>query len=404
MLRRLQLRFRGMGFRPRAADQVPAIDLFRADTCLWAAASVSELSPLHVAQLGARGVLLALRTGEPSRVLAALCMEAINLAVAHGRGSGRLHRLMAQIERLAQQVGSPQARALTLGTDGVISFCQGHWRLAQECCKAAADLWRTNGGSMWEIVGAQKHGLLAQGIRGEMAGMACQYEALIHEANERGNKYAVANLGIYVGPHVYLLRDDPHGARQLLDRLTGHWPRQTFLFPHYVICCGQLHVDLYQNDGQAAWERLREAWPQFESAYLLHAVAIRVHLLVFRARAAVAAAAAGYEARRMLENAEHDCRSLRRLRLAWAEPWALSMQGLIARARGRFPEAVQLLTSAATAFERGQMLIYACAARHRLGELTGGERGQEMIRHADSSMARQGIVNPARTTAHLLPA
>jgi len=49
------------------------------------------------------------------------------------------------------------------------------------------------------------------------------------------------------------------------------------------------------------------------------------------------------------------------------------------------------------------MNLYAAAARRRLGEIVGGERGQELITDADAWMERQKIKNPEKLTRMLAP-
>src|SRR5207244_1742579 len=63
---------------------------------------------------------------------------------------------------------------------------------------------------------------------------------------------------------------------------------------------------------------------------------------------------------------------------------------------GHRPEAVRALEEALELFERAGMRLYAAAARRRLGQLLGGDRGRELVAAADAWMAGQGVVNPAR--------
>jgi hypothetical protein len=49
------------------------------------------------------------------------------------------------------------------------------------------------------------------------------------------------------------------------------------------------------------------------------------------------------------------------------------------------------------------MTLYAVATRYRLGELLGGDRGQELLRDADEWMERQQIKNPARVMNLVAP-
>ena len=75
----------------------------------------------------------------------------------------------------------------------------------------------------------------------------------------------------------------------------------------------------------------------------------------------------------------------------------------IALARRDRRLAERLLRVAAEELEAIEMRLYAAAARRRLGQLRGGEQGRGMIVQEDVWMTGQGIKNPARLTAMLVP-
>jgi hypothetical protein len=402
--RGLQLRLRGLGFRPRAEHEVPPLDLIRIDTCLWAAAGVSEFSPLFVAHFGALSILLALRAGERSRVLRALSTEASGLAVGNGLYSRRLRRVLERMAQLVREIGAPRAEAGVAALEGLVAYYRGQWRLAHESCRRALDLWRVHGcDSMWELVGTQEHNLLALANLGEGALLVREYETLMKNAEERGNAYAAANLAIYIGPLIYLGRDDPEGGRQLLARHASYWPRDRFLFPHWMIVNGEVSIDLYEGNARTAWERMAASWPQLKKTYVLHARALRGHLLFARARCAVAAAAAGVDPHGLLHQVARDCREMWRVRLPWAEPATLMLRGGSALCRGQREAALPLLEAAAAAFDRFEMRIYAAAVRRAVGALAGDAHGHDLIAKADGRMTEQDVVNPTRLTAFLVP-
>jgi hypothetical protein len=65
--------------------------------------------------------------------------------------------------------------------------------------------------------------------------------------------------------------------------------------------------------------------------------------------------------------------------------------------------AERLMRFAAEQLGAIEMRLYAAAARRRLGQLLGGDQGRGMIDQADVWMTGQGIKNPARVTAMLVP-
>ena len=63
----------------------------------------------------------------------------------------------------------------------------------------------------------------------------------------------------------------------------------------------------------------------------------------------------------------------------------------------------RILAAAVTAAEKTDLLLHAAAARRRLGELLGGEKGAALIAQADEWMAGEGIQNPVRMTEVIAP-
>ncbi len=79
---RALLRLRGLRFRARDETQVSAEDLTRIDLCWSAVAGLSVIDPILGADFQTRGLLLALRAGEPFRIARALAMEAAHRSTA----------------------------------------------------------------------------------------------------------------------------------------------------------------------------------------------------------------------------------------------------------------------------------------------------------------------------------
>ena len=61
------------------------------------------------------------------------------------------------------------------------------------------------------------------------------------------------------------------------------------------------------------------------------------------------------------------------------------------------------LDCAVDRFNALDMRLWESAARRRLGEVTGGSKGHDLMARADAWMIGQAIRNPARMTATLCP-
>jgi serine/threonine protein kinase len=110
LLQRLRLRFRGYGFRLRDSRHVAAEDLTRIDICWAATRGLGFIDPIRGADFQARGLLLALRAGEPYRLVRALAMEAIHVSSAGGPSDRRVAKLLHAAEEIAHQLDDPYIR------------------------------------------------------------------------------------------------------------------------------------------------------------------------------------------------------------------------------------------------------------------------------------------------------
>jgi hypothetical protein len=72
-------------------------------------------------------------------------------------------------------------------------------------------------------------------------------------------------------------------------------------------------------------------------------------------------------------------------------------------AAGNRAAAVAGLRAAIDFAQRAGMSMHATAARHRLGELLGGEEGLEMVQVALYALRGQGIRDPSRWLGIFLP-
>ena len=120
--RRALLRLRGLGFRPRDTSEVAAADLTRIDVCWSAGVGLSNVDWIRGADFQARGLLLALRAGEPYRVARALAVEAAQAATAGRPARRRTARLLDRAESLARGSGRPYALGMVALARGRIGL------------------------------------------------------------------------------------------------------------------------------------------------------------------------------------------------------------------------------------------------------------------------------------------
>jgi hypothetical protein len=156
LMRRLQVRLRGSKFQQRDTTQVCAEELTRIDVCWSAAIGLSVVDPVRAADFQARGLLLALGSGEPYRIARSLAVEAGHVAVAGRPTRRRVQRLLERADDLARRTGDSHARGLVSMCTGVAAFLRGRWKPAVLSCDEAERTFREQcTGVTWELNTAQ---------------------------------------------------------------------------------------------------------------------------------------------------------------------------------------------------------------------------------------------------------
>ncbi len=123
-----------------------------------------------------------------------------------------------------------------------------------------------------------------------------------------------------------------------------------------------------------------------------------------QARAALASAALDKDdAPERLRVAETMAGRISKEGMRWADPLASLIRAGIAHNRNEPGTARSYLSDAIDGFDLADMHLYAAAARRRLGEMIGGERGKELKTEADSWMRRQTVLDVERMTRMLAP-
>ena len=148
---RAMLRLRGFRFQSRDETQISALDLTRIDLCWSAVAGLSVIDPILGADFQTRGLILAVRAGEPFRISRALAMEAAHRSTAGNRSAGHVESLIQRAESLALRLASPHARGMIHMVRGVCALMLGQWKKAQASLDSGESLFRNHcTGVTWE--------------------------------------------------------------------------------------------------------------------------------------------------------------------------------------------------------------------------------------------------------------
>jgi serine/threonine protein kinase len=406
--RRARLRLRGLGFRERDQSEIAPADLTRIDVCWSAGVGLSVVDTIRGADFQARGLLLSLAAGEPSRIARSLAMEAAHTASTGGSKHRASARLLAMAENLAHRVDDAYAPAMVTMGRGVVAYLEARWRDAQINCDRAETMFRDHcTGVAWELDTTNSFALWGLSHLGEVAELRRRWPILLTQARERGDLYAVMNLGTYLMSVVRLAANDPDAARAELRETMAQWSRQGYHVQHNDALWAAVQIELYCGAGVSAWSLIRQAWPALRRSLLLRVQFIRTSMQFLRARAALAAAAElrssrPAEARALRAIAARAASALERERMPCPRAYAHMIRGGLAALGGDSRRAAILLAEAVERFEAVDMQLCAASVRRRLGELTGGDWGHAEVARADHWMTDQKIENPACMASMIL--
>jgi serine/threonine protein kinase len=392
LYRRAVVRARGLGFRERDESELPVSELQKIDICWSVSAGLGLVDTIRGADFQSRQLILALRAGEPYRVVRALAMETAYAAVGGESTRKRTDKLLETAEALASRLDRPHALGLTRWAAGTAAFLQGRWRDGFALNSEAEEILRDRcTGVTWELDTARFMALWSAFYRGDVRELQRRVPALRLESESRGDLYAVTNLRTTMTPFLALIDDDPKRSRSEADDAIARWSRQGFHIQHCNALFAQVQAALYEGAAAEARERIERDWDNLESAMVLRVQQIRVRAVHFRACARATSGDASA--------ARDDVRRLEREGVRWAAALAL----LVRAAIEENDRAIATLRAAVMELEACDLGLYAGAAKRRLAIAETGDETAPAVRQADSELQARGVRNPARLTAMLSP-
>jgi hypothetical protein len=129
LVRRGQLRLRGLEFKEHEPSACSEEDLRRVDMLAAVSGALGMVDTVRGADFQTRHVLLALKTGEPLRVVRALALEAIYSATGGTKAAARTAQIVVRIKELAARFPDqalPQGWALA--GIAIPAFLEGRWK------------------------------------------------------------------------------------------------------------------------------------------------------------------------------------------------------------------------------------------------------------------------------------
>ena len=380
---RLRLAARGYELTERPAAGAPTELLARLDTIWPAIVGLSLVDPLRSAFFATHYTRLALEAGERDRLIRALGVEAAYLSSIGGRHRwDKADELGRVLVELAAGTRDAYAGAYASFALGATAFFAGAWREAVARCDEAARRFRDEcAGAAWEQATSVGFAHAALAYLGEIGELSARLPRALAMVDERGDVYGAAVLRTGLNTVGLLAEGKTAEVRRLADEGLARWTRTGYHAQHYMHLVAVAQADLYDGDGEGAWTRVSEAWPDLTGAGYLRLSYVRVEARHLRARAALAA---GGPTR--IAVAMREARALARETFPSAPGFAAGVRAGLAARAGDAREARAELAAAETAFSAAGMALHARAARW----LAGG---------ADAPAA----VDPAAFARMLLP-
>ena len=407
---RVLVRLRGLRHVPRSEAEVPREELARLDASWTLACSLSMIDPMRGAVFQSRHLLLALKAGEPRRLLRALSLE-VSYAATPGAGSEqRAARVLDVADALVRSRSDYAALALLSLARGIAAYLQGRLENALAHLEEALGLLAERCvGAVWETLSAQRFAIAALFFLGRLRRLGEFAAPLLAAAEGTGNLYATMCFRSGYTTVAWLARDRVDEARRQLDRARDEW-KDTSSAPLFQcnVLIGETFVDFYTGDA-GALTRLRAQWPTLEAAQLLRISVLRVQLWHLRAAALcqlVAALVAAGESSRA-DDARREVRQiatrLRKESMERAAALADLVEAAIDRSEGDARGAERQLHRCVVAFDDLGMRLFSAASRVRLGELAGEAAGQALVAAGYAEFQNEGVVAPARMVDLLAP-
>ncbi len=391
-------------FEPRPPEAVSRLDRARVDSAYAAAIGFAFTNVILATCMAARSLLMALRFGDRFQIMRAALVEASQHAGVGGK-SGKLERSLVELaNRLAKEEATPAALNFCDGNVGVQLYLRGDWKDAYEALdRSSANLEVHDHSAGWQTT-SMVFACWSLNFLGEHRQLARRHAALLEDAKQRGDMFTSVQLRDGSLAILWLVADDPDGARRHVAESMALWPDDRYLLQHWHRLYGEGEIALYEGDGAAAYARVDRDTVALKKSVLLQVQHMRVQTAFLRGRCAIASLEAepAMRAQRLAET-RRITRRLEAEGMRWSAPFAAILGAATANAEGDRDGAIRSLRTAIDRAVAADMAGYATAARYQLGSLLGGEEGAELVARAEEAMKAQGVRVPARFAAVLVP-
>lgn len=346
----------------------------------------------------------ALAAGDEEHVAIALAKEAsLEGALPSPRWRTRAARLLATAHRVAERSKLPHVIGTVLTCEAAYAYFCAEWAQCVERSERAIEVFRNECAGESESLSITITFLLPGLVQcGELRRVRELLPEFMADAQRRGDLTLARVIQAGDASLAVLAGGDADGVIASAERLRAlpTSNEEASLPYHYALATWR--ANLYRGDVAEAWRRIDEAWEPLRVSGMLSFEIFAVRLGALRAATAVLVAAqggtAGFSPARLIRLATAQARRIGRSRLAFAAPWAAVLRAGLANATGNTGERNARLGAARAGFAAARMPLHMHACT-----VLGGAAGADERCAADAFMAMQGVREPKRFAAALIP-
>lgn len=406
LLRRLALdgwlRLRGMKTTMRKASELPQALLDRLDTARLAGNGLAAVDIINASYFTSVSLALALRAGEPERLLRSVAWEGVVHASFNEMGRRRAAVCLAKAEEVVSQTAHPEGLAFLRMTQGIVEFSTARFIPAHEKLAEAEALFSGCTGVQWELAMVRIYQAWLRVQRGDYREMAAVVPAQYADARERGDLFTAVNLGQFPYLISLLVQDRVSDAGALLDECEAMWSPKGYSLQIALGGMGRCWLELYRGNAAKAWEIIEYHWRLLHKNFFHLLDNLCIYLGESRARVALLMAIRQREQGRdpghFLEQARSAAKLLRSKKLAHGPVMGQVIEAGVAALTGDNAGAIRCLEDAVRRYETLGQGMLANTAKLRLGELRGGTQGGQEANEARRWLVDAGVVDVEAVT------
>jgi hypothetical protein len=403
---RLRLTLRGFVFRQREETAIEPAKLVRLDALNACATWLAWFDPVAAVEYQSRHTRLALDTGEPRRIAAALAMEAVIIEALSPR-SRRANALLERGAALARRCNEKHVLARVECCRVYLLFIRAEPGMLPIAERAMASLGELGMLASTEAMLVREALMCELIVRGEFARAADLAHAISAEVEQRSDAIGFVSLAKGLGHTAWLVRDGVAEAERRFVRGRELWSTSGFDETRFSLLSAEIGLAFYCNAPERAWACLERDRAAIDRSGLLRLQGDRLaHGLARGATAAWLARLPGelpLGRGKLLSIAERDASAVERSGSNGLESFQLALRAGLAFARGEPDAAAMHLRRLIEHGDERPAAMFAAAARRRLGQLLGGDDGADLLARGDAAMRAQAVADPEAMTHRLLP-